>query len=190
VRGACSVGPATGWTSPAGHAAMGIVGTVDSAYKALRAAGAAIEGLAMPVAGRIALDSGALAVFSAMGPSAGVRRPAVCRRAAENASMQRGRRRCGTMGEERHEAQARAAAYAGGGGGRSIEAREERLDAERRGRDDGRLAERGARPIEGGARAAPVEAVAAHGLEPRLGQVREVAGEECVGGKRHHDRIT
>ncbi len=52
------------------------------------------------------------------------------------------------MGDEGHKAQARAAEYASGCGGRSIEAREERFDGERRGFDHGRLAERGARLIE------------------------------------------
>jgi len=161
---------------------MGIVGTVDSAYKAVRAAGAAIEGSAKPAAGRMALDWGAPGVLSALGPSTDTRRPAPSQCAATNASMQRGRRRCGAMGEEGHEAQRRAAAYAGGCGGRSLEAREERFDGERRGLDRGRLAERGTRLIEPRTGAAPVEAVAAHGLEPRRGQVREVAGEEGVGG--------
>ena len=166
---------------------MGIVGTVDSAYKALRAANPRVDGAARVAAGRIALDTGASAVFSAIRPSAGERRPAVCRRAAGYASVRRGRW-CGAMGDEGHEAQARAAEHASGCGGGSIEAREEILDGERRGLDHGRLAERGTRLIEPRARALAVEAIAADRLESRLGQVREVAGEEGVGGKRHHDR--
>jgi len=94
----------------------------------------------------------------------------------------------GPLGDEGHEAQARAAEHASGCGGGSIEAREEILDGERRGLDHGRLAERGTRLIEPRARALAVEAIAADRLESRLGQVREVAGEEGVGGKRHHDR--
>ena len=160
---------------------MGIVGTVDSAYKALRAGALEIDGAAIPAAVQIALDSGAPVVLSMIGPSGDVRRRSVCKRAVKNASMQRGRRRCGAMGEERHEAQARAAEYASGCGGRSIEAREKRFDGERRGLDDRRLAERGARPVEPRARALAVQTVAAHGLEPGHWQVREVAGEEGLG---------
>ena len=66
---------------------MGIVGTVDSAYKALGAAGAAIEGSAMLVAGRMALDSGAPGVLSVLGPGTATRRPAPGERAAQNGSM-------------------------------------------------------------------------------------------------------
>ena len=126
---------------------MGIVGTVDSAYKAIGAEDRQIDGVAMPGVGHIALGLGMAEVFDGVGPSAGARRRAWCKRVLKNASMQR-RRRCGAMGEERHEAQARAAQCASGCGGGSIEAREERLNAKRFGFLHGRLAERGARPIE------------------------------------------
>ena len=80
-----------GWTSPAGHATTGIVGTVDSAYKAERAVIAGVDSLAMAVAARIALESGAVVVFGTLGPSAGVRGPAPGPRTAGNASVRRGR---------------------------------------------------------------------------------------------------
>jgi len=48
--GACGAGRTPSWTSPAGHASMGIVGTVDSAYQALVAAIAGNDGAAMAAA--------------------------------------------------------------------------------------------------------------------------------------------
>ena len=51
-------GPAASWTCPAGHATMGIVGTVDSAYKALAATEKADEALARAARRRIALAPG------------------------------------------------------------------------------------------------------------------------------------
>ena len=167
---------------------MGIVGTVDSGYKAERAVIRGVDGVARAVAARMALESGAVVVLGALAPSAGVRGPAPDAPAAGNASVQRGRW-CGAMIDERHEAQARAAAYASVGGGGALEAREERLDGERFGFRHGRLTERGARPVEPRAGAAPVEAVAADRLQPRLGQVGEVAGEEGLRGQPHHHRI-
>ena len=119
---------------------MGIVGTVDSAYKALLAAVPELDDAAMTATGEMALDSGVPVVFAGFGSSAGVRCPAPGTRAMENASMRRGRWRCEAMGEERHETQARAAARAGGCGRGVLEAREEILDGERRGLEGGRLA--------------------------------------------------
>ena len=119
---------------------MGIVGTVDSAYKDIKVAMAGGDSATMATAGWIEQESGTLVVCGPIGSSVGVRRPASCARAAKIPSMQRGRRGR-AMGEERHEAQACAALCASGRGGGSIEAREERLDGERCGLDDARLAE-------------------------------------------------
>jgi hypothetical protein len=161
---------------------MGIVGTVDSAYKAIVAGIPGMDGAAMLAGAQVALESGTRAAIGSIGRHVDMRRLASSGR---DASMQRGRR-CGAMIDERHEAQACAALCASGRSGGSIEAREERLDGERCGLDDRRLAERGARPIEPGACALAVQAVAAHGLRAGLGQVREVAGEEGLGGQIQH----
>ncbi len=88
---------------------MGIVGTVDSAYKAIGAENREIDGAAMAGGADIAQEFGTPIVLSIVGPSADVRHPARCKRAAKDASMQRGWW-CRTMGEERYEAQACAAA--------------------------------------------------------------------------------
>ena len=168
---------------------MGIVGTVDSAYKAIGVEIPGIDGAAMAAAAEIALESGTLAEISPIWPSAGVRRPASCRHAPQDSSMQRGRWRCGSMGDERHEAQVGAAARAAVCGRGALEAREKLLDGERLGLNDGRLAERGACLIQSRTGALAVQAVAAHRLQSGLGQVREIAGEECVWIERHdHER--
>jgi hypothetical protein len=52
---------------------MGIVGTVDSAYKAMGAAVLAMDGAAMLVTEQIALDSGAPSVFDTRVAGAGAR---------------------------------------------------------------------------------------------------------------------
>jgi len=157
---------------------MGIVGTVDSAYKALLAAAPELDDAAMTATGEMALDSGTPVVFDAVGASEGVRRRASCKRAAGNASVQRRRWR-GTMGDERHKAQARAAQCASGGGGRSIEAREEVLDGERRGLEGGRLAERGAR-AEIARIAEQFHERVAHRTEQQLGHQRPIPAPQRI----------
>ena len=93
------------------------------------------------------------------------------------------------MGDEGSEGEQTPAARAARLRGGLPETSQEVLDPQGGRSFDRGLPEGGARPVERGARAAPVEPVAARRLQPRHGDVREVAGEERLGVKGHDDGV-
>ena len=97
--------------------------------------------------------------------------------------------RTGAMGQCRCEHQYRAATRAARGLRCLAKARQELRRAERFGFFDGSLPEGRTRLIKRGPLALAVQSVTAHALQPRRGDVGEVAIEERLGAERHQHRF-